>query len=302
MTARDLLDLVLLGLVWGASFLFMRIAVPEFGPFALVELRVAIAALVLMPVVMLRRQGADVREHWKTLLIIGAHNTALPFLLFAFATLTLSAGIAGILNATAPIFTAAVAWLWLGKKLNLSRAAGLLVGVLGVCLLVGNKISAPGNGYSLAVLAALCASLLYGIAGNYTQQKAAHIAPMVIAAGSQLFSALLLLPVAIATWPSTMPSASGWIAIILMGLFSTGLAYILYFRLIANVGPTNAITVTYLIPVFAMILGALVLDEAVTLPMVLGCGVILIGTALATGMLRLPNRRSNDDKSDHQQT
>lgn len=285
---RDIIDLVMLGFLWGASFLFMRIAVPEFGAFALVEIRVAVAAAVLLPIVVMRGNVKEMTSNWSMLTILGAHNTALPFLLFAYATLFLTAGTAGILNATAPIFAAIVARVWLGEQLSASRVAGLLIGVIGVYLLVGDKLSAPGSGAGLAVFAALGAALLYGIAGNYTRKKAAHVSSMTVAGGSQVAAALLLLPIAIIAWPENPPSMKAWAAVLLMGVLSTGLAYILYFRLIANVGPTNAITVTYLVPISAMILGAVVIDEAITPPMLVGCAVILMGTALATGMLRLP--------------
>jgi drug/metabolite transporter (DMT)-like permease len=288
---RDIIDLVMLSILWGASFLFMRIAVPEFGAFALAEVRVAIAALVLLPIVMARGNQREIAANWSTLAILGAHNTALPFLLFAYATLYLTAGTAGILNATAPIFAAVVARLWLGEKLSASRALGLVTGIAGIYLLVGDKLSTPSSGAGLAAVAAIGAALLYGIGGNFARTKAAHISSMTIAGGTQLASALLLLPIAIIAWPENTPSTEAWVAVTLLGILSTGLAYILYFRLIANVGPTNAITVTYLIPVFAMILGAVVIDEAITPPMLMGCAVILLGTALATGLLRLPSAR-----------
>jgi len=234
-------------------------------------------------------QFGELTGNWATLGILGVHNTALPFLLLTWATLFLSAGTASILNATAPIFAAVIAWAWLGEKLTISKTTGLLVGTVGVWLLVRDKIGASMGDTTLAIIAALGGSFLYGIGGNFTRRYARHIKPLAIAAGSQVGAALLLLPVAIVTWPDTPISLTAWAAAITMGLFSTALAYILYFRLIANTGPTNAITVTYLIPLFAMLLGALVIDEPVTGAMIGGCVVILLGTALATGMLRLPN-------------
>lgn len=288
MRSRDLVDLVALGFLWGASFLFMRIAGPEFGAFALAEVRVVIAALVLLPMLLARGQGSELTGNWIPLGILGIHNTALPFFLFTWATLYLSAGVSGILNATAPIFTAIVAWVWLGEKLTISRSAGLLVGIVGVWLLVGNKVGASMGNTTLAVIAALGGSFLYGIGGNFTRRYASHVKSLAVATGSQVGAALVLFPIAVLTWPDTPISLTAWAAAIAMGLFSTALAYILYFRLIANTGPTNAITVTYLIPLFAMLLGALVIDEPVTASMVAGCAVILLGTALATGLLRLP--------------
>jgi len=290
MRGRDLVDLISLGFLWGASFLFMRIAGPEFGAFALVEVRVAIAAFVLVPMLYAKGQFDQLTDNWTVLGILGVHNTALPFLLLTWATLFLSAGIAGILNATAPIFAALVAWAWLGEKLTLNKAAGLAVGTVGVWLLVRDKVGPSMEDTTLAVIAALGGSFLYGIGGNFTRRYASKIKPLAVAAGSQVGAALVLLPVAILTWPDTPISTTAWAAAIVMGLFSTALAYILYFRLIANTGPTNAITVTYLIPLFAMVLGALFIDEPITVSMIVGCAVILLGTALATGLLRLPVR------------
>ncbi|MDH3621854.1 MAG: DMT family transporter [Gammaproteobacteria bacterium] len=288
MKGRDVVDLVALGILWGASFLFMRIAGPEFGAFALVEVRVAIAALVLLPLLIARGQFSDLTGNWATLGILGVHNTAMPFFLLTWATLYLSAGIGGILNATAPIFAAVVAWAWLGEKMSISRIGGLLVGTIGVWLLVRDKVGVSMGDTTLAVIAALGATFLYGIGGNFTRRYASHIPTLATATGSQVGAALALLPITFFVWPDTPISARAWIAAVLMGLFSTALAYILYFRLIANVGPTKAITVTYLVPIFAMLLGAIVIDEPITSSMVIGCAVILLGTALATGLLRLP--------------
>ncbi|MDH5456273.1 MAG: DMT family transporter [Gammaproteobacteria bacterium] len=288
MRGRDLVDLFALGFLWGASFLFMRIAGPEFGALALVEVRVAIAALVLLPLLLARGLGGELIGNWAVLGVLGIHNTALPFLLLTWATLYLTAGTSGILNATAPIFAAIIAWAWLGERLTISRTAGLLVGTVGVWLLVRDKVGASMGDTTLAVVAALGGSFLYGIGGNFTRRYASHVKPLAIATGSQIGAALVLLPIAVVTWPDTPISLTAWAAAITMGLFSTALAYILYFRLIANIGPTGAITVTYLIPVSAMLLGALVINEPITGAMVFGGAVILLGTALATGMLRLP--------------
>ncbi len=290
MRTRDIVDLVALGFLWGASFLFMRIAGPEFGAFALVEVRVLIAALVLLPMLLSRGQGRELTDNWAVLGFIGMHNTALPFLLFTWATLFLTAGTSAILNATAPIFAAVIAWAWLGEKLTMSRTTGLLVGIVGVWLLVQDKVGASMGDTTLAVAAALGGSFLYGIGGNFTRRYASHVKPLAVATGSQVGAALVLLPIAVLTWPESSISLKAWMAAIIMGLFSTALAYILYFRLIANTGPTRAITVTYLIPLFAMLLGAVVIDEPITGSMVVGCAVILLGTALATGLVRLPAR------------
>lgn len=289
-TIRDIIDLLLLAAVWGASFLFMRIAAPEFGPLPLVELRVAIAALFMLPILMMRSGPGELAANWKVLTVLGALNSAIPFLLITYSTLYITGGLTSILNATAPLWAAMIAWVWLADKLNRSRIAGLVIGFAGVYLLVWDKISLSLGHVTLAILAAILASVFYGLGGNYTRKYMHGIKPLAIATGSQLAAAILLLPGAVVVWPEGSMSTPAWVSVILMGVFSSGIAHILYFRLIANAGPTNAITVTYLVPVFAMGFGAIFIDEEVTATMLIGCVIILFGTALATGML--PRTRS----------
>ena len=287
MRSRDTLDLFVLSALWGASFLFMRIAVPEFGPIVLAELRVVIASLFLFPILMLRADVGELTTHWKKLAIVGTVNSAVPFILLPFATLYLTGGFAAILNATSPLWAAVIAWIWLSARLDISRITGLVIGFAGVVVLVWDKAGFDLSGASLAIIAAILASFFYGIGANYTKKYLQEISPLAIATGSQLAAAIVLLPGAIALWPEGPISLQAWAAIITMGILSTGLAYIIYFRLIANVGPASAITVTFLVPGFAVFWGAVVLDEKLTTPMVIGCAIILIGTALATGLLSL---------------
>jgi drug/metabolite transporter (DMT)-like permease len=285
MRIKDALDLLILAAMWGASFLFMSIAVPEFGPVVLAELRLAIASLVLLPVMLLRDGPEELKIHWKKLTTIGTVNSAVPFILLPFSTLYLTGGFASILNATAPLWTALIAWIWLSSILDVSRVAGLFLGFAGVIVLVWNKASFDLSGASLAIIAAIVASIFYGIGANATRKYLQGLRPLTIATGSQLGGALVLLPLAVLLWPADPVSIRAWAAIITMGVVSTGIAYIIYFRLIANIGPASAITVTYLVPGFAMFWGAMVLDEIVTTTMILGCAIIFAGTALATGLL-----------------
>ena len=287
MRSKDTLNLLILAALWGASFLFMRIAVPEFGPIVLAELRVVIASLFLLPILMMRADVGELRTHWKKLATVGTVNSALPFMLLPFATLYLTGGFASILNATSPLWAALIAWIWLSAKLDVSRLTGLVIGFGGVVVLVWNKASFDLGGVTLAIIAAILASVFYGIGANYTKKYMQGMTPLTIATGSQLAAALVLLPGAIALWPDGPVSIQAWAAIITMGIFSTGIAYIIYFRLIANVGPASAITVTYLVPGFAVFWGAIVIDEKLTTSMVIGCAIILFGTALATGLMSL---------------
>jgi drug/metabolite transporter (DMT)-like permease len=295
MKSSDIAELIALAAIWGASFLFMRIAVPEFGPLALTALRVGGATLCLLPLVLWRGHMGALRTHWKAIAVVGLFNSALPFVLFSIAALAINAGLSSIFNATAPLWGALIAWLWLKDKLSASRVLGLFIGFVGVVFLAWGKASfRPGeHGISagLAIGACLLATLCYGFAANYTKQRLTGVPPLAVAAGSQAAAtAVLVLP---ALWfaPPTMPSATSWGSVIVLALLCTAVAYLLFFRLIAHVGASRAITVTYLIPVFAVLWGALFLREEITLSMALGCAVILVGTALASGLVTLPIRR-----------
>ena len=292
----DALELLLLASLWGASFLFMRVAGPEFGPIALSFLRAAIAALLLLPFLLLGSGAAELKTHWKRLAMVGVLNSAIPFCLLALATVSLSGGFAAILNATAPLWAAVIAWIWLADKMDGSRIVGLMIGFAGVVILVANKIGLNASGVPVAILAAISAAFFYGIGANFTKKYMQGISTLAVATGSMLAAAIVLLPGAVLFWPGEPASLLAWVAVIVMGIASTGIAYVLYFRLIVNVGPAKAITVTYLIPGFAVIWGAIFINEELTTNMVIGGAIILTGTALATGMLSLGRKsRTGDD-------
>lgn len=295
MKASDLKDLVLLGALWGASFLFMRMSAADFGPAPLVFVRVAGACLFLLPLLLWRRQGAALLQHWRPIALVGLINTALPFLMFVVAAYVLTAGLMAVFNATAPIWGALVAWAWLKERPSGSRLLGLALGLAGVVGLAWGKADfkpgADGVSPALGIAACVVATVLYGAAANYSRKALAGVAPLAVATGSQLSAAAITLLPAWWWWPTTAPSTNAWGAAMVLALACTGLAYLLYFRLIANVGATQATSVALLIPAFAMVWGWLVLGEQPTLHMLLGCGVILAGTALSTGLLKLPRRR-----------
>ena len=294
MSRRDVLELTLLAALWGAAFLFMRLGAAEFGPAVLAFLRVAGAALLLLPLLLARGEGPALRQHWRAIAVVGVVNSALPFTLFMIASLALSAALMAVFNATAPIWTALVGWAWLRDTLGRSRWIGLAIGVLGVVGLSWGKADfrpgAQGISPAWGIAACLLASLCYGIAGNLSRKFLAGVPPMAVAAGSQVSAALFLLLPALWLWPTTPISANAWASAAALAFACTGLAYVLYFRLISHAGASNAISVTFLIPAFAMLWGWLFLAEVPTLTMFMGCGVILLGTALATGFVRLPQR------------
>jgi drug/metabolite transporter (DMT)-like permease len=291
----DISELLVLAALWGASFLFMRMGAAEFGPIALVAVRVGGATLFLMPLLQLRGQMHVLRQHWRPIFVVGLTNSALPFLCFSYAALSITAGLSAIFNAAAPLFGAVIAWLWLNDKLNRTRIVGLVIGFAGVLWLAWNRADhsaafKPG-GSGWAIVACLAATVLYGLSASLTKKTLAGVAPMAVAAGSQLSAAIALVVPAILWWPATMPSATAWLTAALLAIFSTGVAYVLYFRLIANVGPANAIAVTFLVPAFAVLWGWLMLGEQVSGAMLIGCAVILFGTSLATGVLKMPAYR-----------
>jgi drug/metabolite transporter (DMT)-like permease len=286
-----MLDFVLLAAIWGASFLFTQLAVVEFGALPTAFVRVAIATVFLLPIVLLRGQGAVLRRHWVAIGIVGLLNSALPFALFAFALTTITTGLSAILNATVPLFGALAAWLWLQDRPTASRAVGLAIGFAGVALLAWDSASfkpdAGGLASGWAVLACLAATLCYGIAATATKRYLTGLPALVTATGSQLGATLGLLAPALWSWPATTPGSRAWLALLAVGIVCTGVAYILYFRLIEETGPARALTVTFVLPVFAVLYGAVFLREAVTPWMLFCAAVIVCGTALSTGLLEV---------------
>ncbi len=290
MTFRDAFALIVLGAIWGGSFIFMRVAAPEFGIYPLVELRTVLATLVLMPLLFIRGGLASIGQYWFPILLVGAVNTAIPFALFNYSSLHLEAGVNAILNATAPMFGAIVALLWLGDKLTRSAMLGLLVGFAGVILISVQKVGS-GQVSGLPILTALLATLCYGVAACMMKKWLQGVKPLAVAAGSQAFASILLLPFALTTLPEVMPSNAAWANAIALAVGGTGVAYILYFQLIANIGPAKAITVAYLVPMFGIIWGLVFLSERLSLQSMLGGALILGGVALTTGMVKHLKRR-----------
>lgn len=294
MTARDVVDLITLAALWGGSFLFMRMGAGEFGPVALAAVRCGGAALLLVPLLASRGQLGALRQSWRGILLVGVTNSALPFVLFGIAALAITAGLSSIFNAATPLATALIAALWWRERLTSTRWLGMAIGLSGVAWLAWDRAGLKGGEHGVsaggAIAACLIATSLYGFSGNYTKRQLPQVPPLAMAAGSQLSAALVL---ALPAWwlrPAQMPGVTAWAAAIALALLCSGVAYILYFRLITHAGATNASAVTFLIPAFAVLWGWLFLDEAISVTMVVACGVVLVGTALAMGLL--PRRSS----------
>lgn len=294
-------EFFLLAALWGASFLFMHLGAAEFGALPTAGLRVAFGTLFLLPVFLLPGVWRQFRQRAGAILFVGLLNSALPFALYAFAVLHIATGLSAILNATVPLSGALVAWLWLKDRPSGLRSLGLLIGFVGVALLVWGKSGfnpamAPAAGSMgltlLAMGACLLATLCYGLAASFTKRHLGGIHPMATAAGSQIGASLVLVLPTLWLWPRQPVSASAWWAVVALGLLCTAVAYVLFFRIIEAIGPSKALTVTFLVPVFALLYGVLFLSETIT-GWTLVCGtVILVGTALSTGLVRWPARKA----------
>ena len=289
-------DFLLLAAIWGSSFLFMRLASAELGALPTAAVRVGIASLFLTPLLLIKGHGPALRQHWKPIFFVGLLNSGIPFVLYSFAVMHISTGLSSILNATVPLFGALVAWGWLGDRPGWSRGLGLAIGFGGIVLLAGGQVGFKANDSGLspmwAVAACLAATTCYALAASFTKKHVPALPPLVTATGSQIGALLGLLLPALWWWPDHVPGLQAWAAMLALGVLCTGVAYILYFRLIERAGPARALTVTFLIPVFAVGYGVLLLGESLTLWM-LGCGaIVLLGTALSSGLLKLPGARS----------
>ena len=283
----DLIGLITLGMLWGMSFLLIRMAVPEFGAVSLMAVRVALAAAVLMPLLLQRGQLGLILQRWRAISLMGLLHYAVPFWLFAYSMLTLSAGYSSVINASAPLFAGMIAWFWLGERLNASRTTGLIVGMAGVVLLVWNKLAIESGSVAPAVFASLLAAFCYGLAAVLAKKKLAGVDPVAVTGGSMAVAALALLPLSFLFWPATTPSLDAWGMAAVLGVVCTAAAFVMYFRLIAAIGPSRAITVTVLIPAFAVVFGAVFIDEQITSSMIIGGLVVALGTALSTGLIDL---------------
>ena len=288
-TQRWLKDFVVLAAIWGASFMFMRVAALEFGAIATAAVRVSVASVFLLPLLHLRGLTPVLRQHWKRVFGVGLLNSGIPFACYSYALLYITTSLSSILNATVPLFGALVAWAWLKDRPGPVRMLGLAIGFAGVAMLAWGKASfkpdASGVASGWAIVACLTATLCYGLAASATKKYLGGLPPLVTATGSQMGAALGLALPAMWYWPTVTPSLQAWGAVAVLGVLCTGVAYILYFRLIETAGPAKALAVTFLVPVFAVGYGAVLLGETVTGWTWL-CGAIIFGgTALSTGLV-----------------
>lgn len=287
MNLRHVGVLLLLAAIWGASFLFIRIASPVLGPVFLVELRVWLAAFALLLYALVTKRLPTWRGQWRAYLILGALNCAIPFTLVATAELHLTASLAAILNATIPLFTVVVAAVWGQERLTLQKGFGLLVGFVGVGILVGWSPLPLNARVLLSAGASVLASFFYAVGGVYSKVAFKDTPPLALAIGQQVAAGLLLLPIAVFRIPTTKPSVSIILAVLALALLSTAVAYLLYFFLIKSVGPTNTLSVAFLIPVFGLLWGMLFLGESLSAGSLVGLSMIFLSIVCVTS-LRFP--------------
>ena len=286
---KHLLMFVLLASIWGASFMFTRVASPEFGAFAFASLRLGIAAVVLFPILLMAGNWKYLRNDFWLIVFISLFNSALPFVMFAYATLYLEAGMTSVLNSFVPMLSGLIAHIYFKDYLSKSQQLGLVIGIIGVGVLMMGKMGF-GNNTILPLFACLAACLSYAISANITKRKLSHVPPKVLASSTMFVSGLLLIPFGLSTWPDTMPSLTAWSAVLAVAVLSTALAYLLFFELIKNIGPTRTVSVTLLIPIFGIFWGAVLLDEPITWTIIVGTIIIITGAFLSLS-LKLPSRQ-----------
>jgi drug/metabolite transporter (DMT)-like permease len=284
----------MLSALWGGSFLFIRVAVPALGPFLLVELRVGLAAAALCLYALAAGSMPKIRGRWKSFLVLGFLNAAVPFSLISAAEIHLTASLAAILNSTTVMFTAIVAAVWMGDALTARKAIGIVLGIVGVSVLVGWD-PLPLNGIVLlAVAAMLLASLSYALGATYAKQSFSGIPPIGMALGQLGGAVALLLPLAVVSLPERAPSTVVTFSMLGLAFLSTALAYLIYFRLIESVGPTSTLTVTLLVPVFGLLFGVLLLEEPFGPGTLAGLGIILTSVVLITGIAPRKSKLEQD--------
>ena len=280
MSRRDLLLLLLLSAIWGSSFMFIRLGVDELEPSVVVLGRTVVGTLILLPLVVGRGGLRPIRRALVPLVVLGALNNALPFWLLGFAETHLDSGLTAVIQAAAPIFTVLLAVrMDASQRVTGSRLVGVCVGFLGVALLVGLQT----GGDLLGAFAVIGTALCYAASALYAGRTVRSFPPLQVSIGQLAAGALVIAPFALAQLPAEPPPAGAIAAVVTLGVFGSGIAYLLYFALIASAGASRAILVTYLVPAFALVYGAIFLDEPLTVTALAGLALILSGTALATG-------------------
>ena len=284
MRIADLQRLFLLAAIWGASFIFFRIIAPVLGAIWTAEFRTLIAGIALLGFALFSKAKLEIKERWKWYFVVGVLNSGIPFALIAFAELHLTASMAAILNATSPLWSALIGAVFFAEAFNPKKGAGLILGIVGVIVLVGWSPLEPGLQTVLSVAAMLGATLCYGIAANLTKRNLKGAPPLGSSVGSQFASSFALIFLMPFDLPRAAPNLTVVLSLLALAILCTAVAYILYFRLISDLGATRALTVTFLVPIFGTLWSMIFLHEPLGLEKVLACLIILAGASLVTGL------------------
>jgi len=281
----QLAALFTLGAIWGASYIFIRVAVEPLGPVFLMFIRVALSGLILLGYARLRRQKLDIRGHWRHFIVLGFLGSALPFTLIAWAELTVTASMAAILMSTTPLFTTFVAAVGLGEDLTVYKLIGAVLGIIGVTVTVGGSDMAMNLEVIAAILALLAATLSYALGGVYAKRYFTGLNNLSMSSGQMIAAAVVLAPVSVADLPGQAPRLEALLATLALVVLCTAFAYQLYYYLIISAGPLQALTVTLLVPIFGVIFGALMLGESISPGIIVGLVIVLFSVGLVTGMI-----------------
>ena len=290
MSNRDLIIFITLSFMWSLSFIFYRIGVPEFGSLAFASLRVVLAGLTMLVFVILKKKNrVGIRENWRVLTLVGLFSAAVPFILFAFSARSVNAGVLAVLNASVPMISGFIASVFFKDRLSKKQILGLVIGVIGVMILMSENLfggQGAGSGSGLLPMGyALLACVGYALGANITRNYLENVSPVAITAGSLIIASVIMLPVAVYEFPyGKSISVTAWISVICIGVFSTAIALIFMNQLIKSIGPVRATSITLVIPIFAIILGYLLLGEALDTPAIIGSMVILFGTYLSLNL------------------
>jgi len=285
MPSSDLCKLFLLAALWGGSFIFMRISIADFGPLFLIEARTVISAVFLLGVTVFTGKTQPMLDNWKPITMLGFITVVLPFLCLGYAVQTLPAGALTVINATVPLFGALVAWVWLNESLTRGRILGLVIGFVGIIVLMADKLSFAQDGQGWIVVLALGGPFFYGFGACYLTKYLKGVEPVSCATGAMVAAGFMLAPFAIYTWPTTPISPLSWASVAALAIFCSGIAYVIFYNLVARIGASKSLTATFLAPPFGVFWGVVLLDEALTINIVLGTTIVLAGTLLATGFI-----------------
>lgn len=285
LSAIQLAALFALGAIWGASYIFIRVAVEPFGPLFLMFVRVALSGMILQGYARLRRQKLNILGHWRRFIVLGFLGSALPFSLIAWAELTVTASMAAILMSTTPLFTTFVAAVGLGERLTVYKLIGAILGIIGVTVTVGGSDMAMNMEALAATIALLAATLSYAIGGVYAKRFFTGLNNLSMSTGQLLFAAIILAPFAAMDLPDHALPVDALLAALALVVLCTAFAYQLYYYLVISAGPINALTVTLLIPVFGVIFGAILLQESISPGIIVGLAIVLCSVGLVTGII-----------------